>query len=233
MNEMKYAVAVDGPSGAGKSTLAKAAAKALGITYVDTGAIYRVIGVAAQRRGIDPKDGAAVTAMLPALKIALAYGQDGLQRMYLNGEDVTDAIRLPEISMYASAASALPQVRSFLLEMQRQFARERSVIMDGRDIGTVVLPDAELKIFLVASPEARAKRRFLELQEKGSDVSYEEVLRDLIARDEKDTSRAAAPLKKAEDAIEVDSSDLNAEETFALLCEIVIQKLAVHPEEKA
>ena len=228
-----YAIAIDGPGGSGKSTMAKRLAESFGFLYVDTGAIYRTLGLACRKAGIDRKDEDAVMALLPTLDISIRYNEQGEQRMYLNGEDVSREIRLPEISLCASDVSAHPRVRGFLLDMQRKFARENNVIMDGRDIGTVVLPDAELKIFLVASPEARAKRRFKELQEKGSDVSFEEVLRDLIARDEKDTSRAAAPLKKAEDAVEVDTSDLNAEETFALLCEIVIQRLAVCPEEKA
>ena len=156
MERKRYAVAVDGPSGAGKSTLAKAVAKKLRITYVDTGAIYRVIGLAAFRGGVEPRDEAAVVALLPQLEIGLRHGADGEQRMYLNGEDVSEKIRLAEISMYASAVSALPPVRAFLLEMQRRFAREQSVIMDGRDIGTVVLPDAEVKIFLTADTEVRA-----------------------------------------------------------------------------
>ena len=217
MNDTKYAVAVDGPSGAGKSTLAKAAAKALGITYVDTGAIYRVIGVAAHRRGIDPKDEAAVTAMLPELVIGLEHGADGLQRMYLNGEDVTDAIRLPEISMYASSVSAQPEVRAFLLDMQRRFARERSVIMDGRDIGTVVLPGAAVKIFLTADAEVRAKRRFLELTQRGTPKPYDEVLSELKERDWNDTHRAISPLVRAEDAVTVDTSGLDFDQSLALL----------------
>ena len=183
MSEKHYAVAVDGPSGAGKSTLAKAVAKELRIMYVDTGAIYRVIGLAAFRRGVEPRDEAAVTALLPELEIGMRHVEDGLQRMYLNGEDVTGDIRLPEISMYASAVSALPPVRAFLLEMQRRLAREQSVIMDGRDIGTVVLPDAEVKIFLTASPEIRAKRRFLELEQRGTPKPYDEVLAELRERD--------------------------------------------------
>lgn len=225
MSEKKYAVAVDGPSGAGKSSLAKAAAKALGITYVDTGAIYRVIGVAASRRDVDAKDEAAVAAMLPELKLGLEHGADGLQRMYLNGEDVTDAIRLPEISMYASAVSALPPVRAFLLDMQRQFARERSVIMDGRDIGTVVLPDAEVKIFLTAAAEVRAKRRFLELAQRGTPKPYDEVLAELQERDWNDTHRAISPLIRAEDAVEVDTSALDFDGSLALLLKTIREKV--------
>ena len=227
MEQSQYAVAVDGPSGAGKSTLAKEAARELRITYVDTGAIYRVIGVAAQRRGIDPKDEAAVTAMLPELEIGLEHGVDGLQRMYLNGADVTDEIRLPEISMYASAVSALPSVRAFLLDMQRKFARERSVIMDGRDIGTVVLPDAEVKIFLTAADEVRAKRRCLELEQRGTPKPYDEVLAELRERDYNDSHRAIAPLRRAEDAILVDTSELDFAQSRALLLKTIREKVGL------
>ncbi len=225
MSEKYYAVAVDGPSGAGKSTLAKAVARELHIMYVDTGAIYRVIGVAAQRRGIDPKDEAAVVAMLPELDIGLKHGEDGLQRMYLNGEDVTDTIRLPEISMYASAVSALPPVRAYLLEMQRKFAREQSVIMDGRDIGTVVLPDAEVKIFLTASSAVRAKRRCLELEQRGTPKPYDEVLAEIEQRDYNDSHRAIAPLKQAEDAALVDTSELDFEQSKALMLKTIREKV--------
>ena len=221
MSEKHYAVAVDGPSGAGKSTLAKAVARELHIMYVDTGAIYRVIGVAAQRRGIDPKDEAAVAAMLPELDIGLMHGADGLQRMSLNGEDVTDTIRLPEVSMYASAVSALPPVRAYLLEMQRKFAREQSVIMDGRDIGTVVLPDAEVKIFLTASSAVRAKRRCLELEQRGTPKPYDEVLAEIEQRDYNDSHRAIAPLRQAEDAALVDTSELDFEQSKALMLKTI------------
>ena len=227
MNEKKYAVAVDGPSGAGKSTLAKAVAQELHIAYVDTGAIYRAVGVAAQCRGIDPKDGAAVAAMLPELKIGLEHGADGLQRMSLNDKDVTDAIRLPEISMYASAVSALPQVRAFLLEMQRKFARERSVIMDGRDIGTVVLPDAEVKIFLTADAEVRARRRFLELERRGTPKPYDEVLSELKERDWKDAHRAISPLVQAEDAVLLDTSGMDFEQSRALLLQTIRERVGL------
>ena len=225
MSEKHYAVAVDGPSGAGKSTLAKAVARELHIMYVDTGAIYRVIGVAAQRRGIEPKDEAAVVAMLPELDIGLKHGEDGLQRMYLNGEDVTDTIRLPEISMYASAVSALPPVRAYLLEMQRKFAREQSVIMDGRDIGTVVLPDAEVKIFLTASSAVRAKRRCLELEQRGTPKPYDEVLAEIEQRDYNDSHRAIAPLAQAEDAALVDTSELDFEQSKALMLKTIREKV--------
>ena len=225
MSEKHYAVAVDGPSGAGKSTLAKAVARELHIMYVDTGAIYRVIGVAAQRRGVDPKDEAAVTAMLPELDIGLKHGADGLQRMYLNGEDVTDTIRLPEVSMYASAVSALPPVRAYLLEMQRRFAREQSVIMDGRDIGTVVLPDAEVKIFLTASSAVRAKRRCLELEQRGTPKPYDEVLAEIEQRDYNDSHRAIAPLTQAADAVPVDTSALDFEQSKALILKTIRERV--------
>ena len=225
MTKKHYAVAVDGPSGAGKSTLAKAVAKELHIMYVDTGAIYRVIGLAAFRRGVVPQDEKAVTAMLPELEIGMQHGDDGLQRMYLNGEDVTGDIRLPEISMYASGVSALPPVRAFLLEMQRKLAREQSVIMDGRDIGTVVLPDAEVKIFLTASPEIRAKRRCLELEQRGTPKPYGEVLTELKERDWNDSHRDIAPLKQAEDAILADTSDLDFEQSKELLLKTIREKV--------
>ncbi len=221
MNKKQYAVAIDGPSGAGKSTLAKAAAERLGILYVDTGAIYRTIGLYVQRRGIDPKDTAAVLAALPDIRIGMDHDADGMQRMLLNGEDVTADIRLPEISMYASAVSAIQGVRDFLMEMQRSLARERSVIMDGRDIGTVVLPDADVKIFLYADVEVRAKRRELELQQRGTPKPYEEVLREMEERDYNDTHRAAAPLRAADDAIMVDTSSMDFDASLALLLDVI------------
>lgn len=225
MEKKHYAVAIDGPSGAGKSTLAKAVAKALGIMYVDTGAIYRVIGLAAQRRGVDGRDESAVMAFLPQIDIGMKHGADGTQRMYLDGEDVSDAIRLPEISMYASDVSAHASVRTFLLEMQRKLAREQSVIMDGRDIGTVVLPNAEVKIFLTADAEVRAKRRFLELEQRGTPKPYEEVLAELKERDYNDTHRAAAPLRAAEDAVTVDTSALDFDQSRELLLKTIREKV--------
>ena len=221
MNERKYAVAIDGPSGAGKSTLARAAAERLGILYVDTGAIYRTIGLYVQRRGIDPKDTAAVLAALPEVHIGMEYDGDGAQRMLLNGEDVSADIRLPEISMYASAVSAIQGVRDFLMEMQRSLAREHSVIMDGRDIGTVVLPDADVKIFLYADVEVRAKRRELELQQRGTPKLYDEVLREMEERDYNDTHRAAAPLRAADDAIMVDTSSMDFNASLDLLLDVI------------
>ena len=221
MSKTQYAVAIDGPSGAGKSTLARAAAERLGILYVDTGAIYRAIGLYVQRRGIDPKDTAAVLAALPDIRIDMDHDDDGMQRMLLNGEDVTADIRLPEISMYASAVSAIQGVRDFLMEMQRSLARECSVIMDGRDIGTVVLPDADVKIFLYADVEVRAKRRELELQQRGTPKPYEEVLREMEERDYNDTHRAAAPLRAADDAIMVDTSSMDFDASLALLLDVI------------
>ena len=221
MNKKQYAVAIDGPSGAGKSTLARAAAERLGILYVDTGAIYRTIGLYVRRRGIDPKDTAAVLAALPDIRIGMDHDADGMQRMLLNGEDVTADIRLPEISMYASAVSAIQGVRDFLMEMQRSLARERSVIMDGRDIGTVVLPDADVKIFLYADVEVRAKRRELELRQRGTPKPYEEVLREMEERDYTDTHRAAAPLRAADDAIMVDTSSMDFDASLALLLDVI------------
>ena len=207
-------IAIDGPSGAGKSTLAKSVSKTLGYLYVDTGAIYRTIGYAAFSKGVDPKDGEAAAALLPELEIGLHYGEDGLQHMTLNGTDVTDQIRLPEISLYASAVSAHPAVRAHLLEMQRKLAREHNVVMDGRDIGTVVLPDAAVKIFLTASPEERARRRCRELELRGTPEPYEKVLADIQQRDYNDTHRAAAPLRQAEDAVLLDSTHLDFDGTL-------------------
>ncbi len=225
MSEKHYAVAVDGPSGAGKSTLARAAAAKLGILYVDTGAIYRTIGCAAARRGLDPHDEAAVGAMLPELSISMTYGPDGLQHMLLNGEDVTEEIRRPEISMYASAVSALPAVRAYLLEMQRDMARKRSVIMDGRDIGTVVLPEAEVKIFLTASSEVRARRRCAELEQRGTPKPYDEVLAELNERDYNDSHRAVAPLRPAPDAVIVDTSALDFEQSERALLRVIEERI--------
>lgn len=217
-------IAIDGPSGAGKSTLARAAAGALGCLYVDTGAIYRTVGYYARSRGLDLKDGEAVAAVLPEVSVEMTYGEDGLQHMLLNGEDVTEAIRLPEISLCASAVSAHPGVRAFLLEMQRKLAREHSVIMDGRDIGTVVLPDAEVKIFLTASPEARARRRCLELERRGTPQPYEEVLREIEERDWNDTHRPVAPLCQAEDAVLLDTTALDFQESEAALLAIIRER---------
>ena len=222
---IQRSIAIDGPSGAGKSTLAKALARELGYVYVDTGAIYRTVGLAACRAGVDPEDGAAVAALLPGLDITMGYGPDGVQRMYLNGEDVSQAIRQHEISRYASCVSALPAVRAFLLERQRQLAQAQDVVMDGRDIGTVVLPGAGVKIFLTAAPEARARRRWLELNERGQQADYDTVLRDVLERDRRDESRAAAPLRRAADAALADTTELDLDQSLALLSKIVKERL--------
>ena len=225
-----YSIAIDGPSGAGKSTMARKLAADFGFIYVDTGAIYRTVGLAAYRAGIDRHDEPAVKALLPKLSIEMRYNEAGEQRMFLDGEDVSGAIRMPEISICASDVSSLPAVRSFLLEMQRKLAREHSVVMDGRDIGTVVLPDADLKIFLTASAEQRAKRRMLELEAKGVDASFDEVLKDIEYRDEQDTKRAAAPLRAAEDAVHVDTSSLSFDESATVLAGLVIDRLSPKQE---
>ena len=217
-------IAIDGPSGAGKSTLAKSLAEKLGYLYVDTGAIYRTIGLYMYEADIDPKDEAAVLAALPEIEIQLSHGEDGLQRMTLNDCDVTEAIRLPHISLCASAVSAHPGVREFLLEMQRELARTNNVIMDGRDIGTVVLPQAQVKVFLTASPEARAKRRMKELEQRGTPQPFEEVLRDIQQRDYNDSHRAAAPLKQAEDAVLLDTTELNFAQSEEALLAIVRER---------
>ena len=220
-------IAIDGPSGAGKSTLARSAAAELGCLYVDTGAIYRTIAYSVMTAGIDPKDGAAVMAALPDLDIRLVHGEDGEQRMLLNGTDVSREIRLPEVSLYASAVSAHPGVRTYLLEMQRQLARENSVIMDGRDIGTVVLPDADVKIFLTASPEARARRRMLELEQRGTPEPYEKILKEIEQRDWDDSHRATAPLRQAEDAVLLDTTELNFEESREALLKLIRERTGV------
>ena len=222
-----YAIAIDGPSGAGKSTLARRAAAEFGFLSVDTGAIYRTVGLAAHRDGIDCHDESAVSAILPQLDIRMGYNEAGEQRMYLNGEDVSSAIRAPEISICASDVSSLPAVRAFLLEMQRKTARENNVLMDGRDIGTVVLPDAELKIYLTASAEARAERRLKELLAKGVETSFEDVLRDIEYRDYQDTHRQTAPLRRAEDAVLLDTSDIGLEESCELLYRTIREKLNI------
>lgn len=205
-------VAIDGPSGAGKSTIARAAAKDLGLLYVDTGAIYRSIGYYLLRHGVDPKDKDRVVPLLPGIRIALRYEDDGLQHMLLNGQDVTAEIRFPEVSAYASDVSAHAEVRSYLLEMQQDLARRHSVIMDGRDIGTVVFPQAELKVFLTASVEERARRRYLELKEKGTEVSLEDLEQRIAQRDALDENREISPLRCAEDARYLDSTSLTIDQ---------------------
>ena len=222
----KIRIALDGPSGAGKSSLAKAIAKKMSIVYVDTGALYRSIGLYVSRQGIDPKSAEAVSTCLSGISLSLAFNEQG-QRVILNGEDVSDKIRTPEMSMYASAVSAISAVRAFLLETQRSMARENSVIMDGRDIGTVIIPDAEVKIFLVASPEARAKRRHAELLAKGETCTYEEVLADMVERDKNDSGRAIAPAIPAEDAVFLDNSALSFEDTVEAALAIIGDKTGV------
>ena len=219
-----HSIAIDGPAGAGKSTLARRLAKELGYIYVDTGAMYRAIGLYALRAGADPADRAAVEPMLPEISLRLE-NQAGEQKIFLNGEDVSAAIRAEQVGMAASAVAAIPAVRAFLLELQRGMARAQNVLMDGRDIGTVILPDASVKIFLTASPEARARRRWLENKAKGIQEEYEAVLEDVKKRDYQDSHRAAAPLRQAEDAILVDTSELDFDQSFETLKKIIAEKL--------
>ncbi len=218
-----FKIAIDGPSGAGKSTVAKALAKALGIVYVDTGALYRTVGYFVRQKNTDPKNAEAVAALLPEVTIEVKY-ENGVQRVYLNGEDLGDKIRQPEISMYASAVSAIPAVRAFLLETQKDIARKNSVVMDGRDIGTVILPDAEVKIFMTASNEARAQRRYEELIAKGQTVEYETVLAEMIERDHNDKNREIAPAVPAPDAVLLDNSGMTIEENVSAVIEIIKKK---------
>ena len=214
-------VAIDGPAGAGKSTISRAAAKEMGYIYIDTGALYRTVGLNAMRKGADVNDAESVIATLTDdLKVELRF-IDGEQRMFLNGEDVSDKIRTPEASSAASKVSAVPEVRKYLFDLQKDLAKNNNCIMDGRDIGTVVLPDAKVKIFLTASPEARADRRYKELIEKGMDVKYDDVLADIIKRDYDDSHRAIAPLKQADDAVLADTSDKTLEESIALIIKII------------
>ena len=220
-----FSIAIDGPGGAGKSSLAKAVAKKLSILHVDTGAIYRTIGYAAFARGLNARDESQIAPLLKTIHIDMAFDEAGRQKMLLDGKDVSREIRLPEISMYASNVSALPCVRAYLLEMQRDIARKRSVIMDGRDIGTVVLPDADLKIYLTASAEERARRRCLELSERGTPEPYEAVLREINERDYQDMHRAIAPLREAADAIRLDTSALNFDESEQALLKLIQEKL--------
>lgn len=217
-------VAIDGPAGAGKSTISRRAASELGYIYIDTGALYRTVGVAAMRQNRLGTQADIESVLTDALSVELRF-ENGIQKMYLNGEDVSEEIRTPEASMAASKVSAVPAVRAYLFDLQKKIAKENDCIMDGRDIGTVVLPDADVKIFLTASPEARAKRRFKELTEKGSDVKYEDVLSDMIKRDYDDSHRAIAPLKQAEDAILVDTSDIGLEESVALIIRTIKENI--------
>ena len=218
-------VAIDGPAGAGKSTIARAAAARFGFLYVDTGALYRTIALSVLRQKVDPSDEEGVKAALPQTKVELGF-VDGEQRVYLNGEDVSEEIRTPEISMNASKVSAIPAVRAFLLGLQQELARTHDVLMDGRDIGTVVLPNATVKVFLTASAAVRAKRRVDQLAEKGMTVDYEQTLREIEERDENDRNRAIAPLKQAPDAVLLDTSEMTLEESIDALCALV--KREVH-----
>ena len=218
-------VAIDGPAGAGKSTISRRAAATLGFIYIDTGALYRTVGLHALRLGADVKDPVAVEACLTGdLHVELRFVNDE-QRMFLNGEDVSDAIRTPEASLAASAVSAVPAVRAYLFDLQKQLAHENNCIMDGRDIGTVVLPDAQVKIFLTASPEARAERRYEELLGKGMDVKFEDVLADMIQRDYNDSHRAIAPLKPADDAILLDTSGNTLEQSVELVTRTIRENM--------
>lgn len=222
---MYTAVALDGPAGAGKSSIAKRAAKALDFIYVDTGALYRTVGYAATLEGIEPVDSPEVDSLLTRIEVDLTFNDRGEQIVLLNGEDVSSFIRTPEASMTASKISAIPKVRAFLLGLQRNMAKTHNVIMDGRDIGTVVLPDAQVKIFLTASPEARAGRRYKELIEKGMDVNYEDILKDVIARDYNDSHRETAPLKPAEGCVTVDTTELDFEQSVAKIISVIKEKL--------
>ena len=221
-----FKIAIDGPSGAGKSSVAKALSKKMGIVYVDTGALYRTVGYYIRSVDADPKSADEVTPHLKDINIEVKY-ENGTQCVYLNGENLGDKIREPEISMYASAVSAIPAVRAFLLETQKSVARANNVVMDGRDIGTVILPDAEVKIFLTASVECRAMRRVLELKEKGMEAKYEDVLAEMIERDNNDRNRDVAPAVAAEDAVVLDNSELTMEETLEKIIEIARTRIDI------
>ncbi len=217
-------VAIDGPAGAGKSTVARGAAKELGYIYVDTGALYRTVALAAQRKNV-LGDVNRICDMLPGITVELKFDDEGEQRVYLNGEDVSSLIRTPEISMAASSVSQIPKVREFLLELQRSIARENNVIMDGRDIGTVVLPNADVKIFLFASPECRAERRYKELIEKGQDVKYEDVLKDVNDRDYQDSHREIAPLKPTDESVMADTTGKALPESIEMVVSVIKEKI--------
>ena len=220
-------IAIDGPAGAGKSTLARALARELGYLYVDTGAIYRTVALRAREAGADPSDPEQVAPLLEDLDLRMDYGGDGVQRMYLSGRDVTETIRENEVSALASQVAALPAVREFLLDFQRKQAREHDVVMDGRDIGTVVLPQAGVKIFLTAAPEARARRRTLELHQRGQDADFDEILREIRRRDEQDENRPVAPLRQAEDAVLLDTTNLDLKGSLEALLTLVRERLAL------
>lgn len=222
---MSIAVAIDGPAGAGKSTISKSAAKELGFIYVDTGALYRTVGLAASRKNIEPVPGEEVNNLLDSIKVELTFNDKGEQVVLLDGEDVSAFIRTPEASMMASKISAIPEVRAYLLDLQRNMATTNNVIMDGRDIGTVVLPNAEVKIFLTATPEARATRRYKELVEKGMDVKYEDILQDVITRDYNDSHREIAPLKQADDAVLADTTEIDLQGSIDLIVSIIKERM--------
>ena len=219
-----FNIAIDGPAGAGKSSIARAAAAQLGFIYVDTGALYRTVALGALKRGIRPEETDAIVALLPELDVAMEF-VDGEQRVLLNGEDVSEAIRQPEVSGAASTVSAIPAVRQFLFDLQQNMANEHEVLMDGRDIGTVVLPDAQLKIFLTATPEERARRRYEQIKDT-SDVTYEEILRDINQRDYQDTHREIAPLKQAEDAVYLDTTDMSFDEVVDAILSLTKERQA-------
>lgn len=223
---MCIAVAIDGPAGAGKSSVAKAVGKQLGLLYVDTGALYRTVGLAALRKGVDPSSKAEVEALLKEISVEMDFSETSGQVVLLNGENVTGLIRTPEVSMTASDISALPIVREYLLGLQRNIAKTKNVIMDGRDIGTVVLPDAQVKIFLTASPESRAERRYKELVEKGEKTTVKDVLRDVIKRDYNDTNRKAAPLRPAEDSVLVDTTNLDFDGSVEAVAKIIRERIS-------
>ena len=222
---MSVAIALDGPAGAGKSSIAKRAAKALDYIYVDTGALYRTIGLAATRKGVEPKPSLEVEKLLSEITVDLTFNDKGEQIVLLDGEDVSGLIRTPEASMMASKISAVPSVRAYLLDLQRNMAKSHNVIMDGRDIGTVVLPDAKVKIFLTASPEARAQRRYKELCEKGMNVKYEDILNDVITRDYNDSHRETAPLKPAEGCVTVDTTELDFEQSVEKIISVIKENI--------
>lgn len=227
MTNRVFNIAIDGPAGAGKSTVARCVADALGFVYVDTGAIYRTVALAVSEEHIDSADEAAVAALLRKTSVRLHWSLDGLQHVFLNDTDVTDRIRAPEISEMASRVSVLPAVRDFLLETQREVARTHSVIMDGRDIGTVVLPEADVKIYLSASAETRAQRRCLELCQKGIDAVLEDVLREIEERDFRDMHREIAPLRRADDAVLLDTSELTLAQSVDETIRIIREKLGL------
>lgn len=218
---MSIAIAIDGPAGAGKSTISKSAAKQLGFIYIDTGALYRTVGLAASRAGIEPVESKEVDELLSKITVELTFNDKGEQVVLLDKEDVSGLIRTPEASMMASKISAVPAVRAYLLDLQRDMAKKNNVIMDGRDIGTVILPDAEVKIYLTATPEARAERRYKELVEKGMDVKYEDILEDVKTRDYNDMHRDIAPLKKADDAILADTTEVDLQGSIDLIVKII------------